>query len=194
MRKSFAFRTSVAETLEVRLVMSRLGVATHVGAPGHPAPATPQAKATSKVTEAFSNFAQDFTLAVNNDLELPVMMGTGTSSGNAPLFMEQLGQDLTTLERSVLKAPGHVPAGAPLVSQVRELIIGPGANSLMSRLTGLTTSSLAMGSSLASYENVALEEARQTYARVNKDVVASLQPSPSAVPAQSASSVPTQAG
>jgi hypothetical protein len=183
MRKSIAFRPSDVDALEDRLVLSRVSVAPSA-AVAHHATATPQEKATAKVREAFSTFDQNLTQAVNNDLALPLMTGSGTAMGNAPLYNEQIGQDLTTLERSVLKAPGHLAAGAPAVSQVRQLILGSGEYSLRTRLNALTMSTLVMGSSLTSYLSVAVEETQQTFTKVNQEILASLS---STAPAQTAS-------
>jgi hypothetical protein len=180
-RKPFAFRPSVADELEDRLVLSRVGLASPAVAPGHLAPTSTQARASRQLDDAFSTFVEEFTLAVNNDLVMPVLNGSATSAGNLPLFNEQIAQELTTLERGALKAAGHVPAGSPVVSQVRQSIIDPGPNGLRGRLNALTTSTVAMGASIPAYENVAIQEIRQTSTRVKQEILASLS-SPSTAP------------
>jgi hypothetical protein len=174
MRRPPAFRALVVESLEDRLVLSRLGAAPAAATltPHHVAPATPQAIATAKVGAAYKTFVQSFTNAVNVDLYMPIVSGSGATS--MPFFSQQLGQSLVTLDRGVLQAMGHVPAGSPAAVQVRQSILGSDAASLRSRLYSLTMSSMGLGSAITEYQNTALQEIHQNFLRVNQQVTAAV--------------------
>jgi hypothetical protein len=149
------------EALEDRLVLSHVGTRS---------PATPQEQTTAKVNAAYSAFVQDFGTAVNNDLYLAG--ATGSMGSGAPMFSQQLGQDLVTLERNVLKTLGPGSAGSPTAIKVRQAILGDGSNSLRMRLSRLTTSSMGLGSSLSAYESAAMQEIRQNFRQVDQRVLA----------------------
>ena len=165
MRKRSAFRPLVMDQLEDRVVLS------HVGKPKTAAPPSAQTLATDKVSNAYSNFVTNFTEAVNVDLYAPSVTGYAS---NAPMFTQQLGQELSTLTQTVVKSLGHEPAGTPVVTQVRQAINGSSSNSLRNRLTALTLSSLEVGSAISSYEGDAVNTIQQNFLRVKKDVLASL--------------------
>jgi hypothetical protein len=162
-RKPCAFRALAVEALEDRLVPSHVGTRS---------PATPQEQTTARVNAAYTAFVQNFGTAVNNDLYLPSV--TGSMGSNAPLFSQQLGQDLTTLERSVLKTLGHGSAGSATATKVRQSILGSSSNSLRSKLGTLTNSGMGLGSSISAYESAAMQEIRQNFLHVNQQILASL--------------------
>jgi hypothetical protein len=171
MRKTSAFRPLVMDWLEDRLVLSHVGVASKAAATHQRAPLSAQQIATDKVSNAYSVFVTNFTEAVNVDLYAPSVSGY---AGNAAFFSQQLGQELGTLSKSVVKSMGSQPAGSPAVKQVRLAINGPASTSLGNRLIALTQSSLEIGSAMSSYEGTAVEEIQQNYAKVKKDVLAAL--------------------
>jgi hypothetical protein len=185
MRRTSAFRALAVETLEDRLVLS------HVSAPASSSalhqrshtPATPQEQLTVKVRAAYGAFEQNFTNMVNTDLYLPGI--TGSLGSNLPLFSDQLGKDLTTLDEGVLRTMGHGSASTPTGKKVRELIIGSSSNSLKNRLSRLTISSMGLGSAFTSYEATALQEIRQNFLRVKQVVVGSLASGTAPAPAGS---------
>jgi hypothetical protein len=162
-RKPCAFRALAVEALEDRLVLSHLGTRS---------PATPQEQTTAKVNAAYTAFVQDFGTAVNNELYLPSV--TGSVGSNFPLFSQQLGQDLTTLDRRVLKTLGHGSAGSPTATKIRQAILGNSKDSLRSKLSALTMSSMGLGSSISAYESAAMQEIRQNFTHVDQQVLASL--------------------
>ena len=59
------------------------------------------------MSDAYSIFVTNFTEAVNVDLYAPNVTGI---ANNLPMFTQQLQQELTTLEQSVVKSLGHQPA------------------------------------------------------------------------------------
>ena len=118
MRKTSAFRPLVIDWLEDRVVLSHATAA----AAAHPrTPLTAQQIASDQVSNAYSTFVTNFTEAVNIDLYAPNVSGYGA---NAAFFSQQLGQELSTLTKSVVKSLGSVPAGSPAVTQVRQAING----------------------------------------------------------------------
>ena len=159
-------RRLLVETLEDRVVQSQLGALSNATAPLD----TP-ARTTARVSGAYKAFVQSFDNAINVDLYMPSMTGSGGS--NTPFFSQQLGESLTTLDRNVVKAIGHVPAGSPAAVQIRKSILGPGADSLRSRLSALTMASAGLGSSITAYQNAALQEIRQNFVHVNQQILAS---------------------
>jgi hypothetical protein len=163
MRKPSAFCALAVEALEDRLVLSQVGT---------PSPVTPREQMTAKVNAAYTTFVQNFGTAVNNDLYLPSV--GGSMGSNAPLLSQQLGQDLTTLERRVLKTLGPGSAGSPTAAKVRQSILGSSKDSLRSKLGTLTMSSMQVGSSISGYESAAMQEIRQNFLHVDQQILASL--------------------
>jgi len=162
-RKPCAFRALAVEALEDRLVLSHVGTRS---------PATPQEQMTAKVNAAYTAFVQNFGTAVNTDLYLPSV--SGSMGSNAPLFSQQLGQDLTTLAQSVLKTLGHGSPGSPTATKVRQSILGSSSSSLRSQLSSLTMSGMGLGSSISAYESAAMQEIRQNFLHVDQQILASL--------------------
>jgi hypothetical protein len=157
--------------LEDRLVPSHVGVAPKAAAVHQRAPLSAQATAGKQVSNAYSTFVTNFSQAVNVDLYAPSVSGYGS---NSAFFSQQLGQELNTLTKSVLKSLGSQPAGSPAVAQVRQAIQGSSSTSLRSRLGALTLASLQVGSAISAYESTAIGEIQQNYTRVKKDVLAAL--------------------
>jgi hypothetical protein len=180
MRKPSVSCAPTVERLEDRLVLS------HAGHVSTAAPITPQEQTTAKVNAAYTAFVHDFGTAVNNDLYLPSV--SGAMGSNVPFFSQQLGQDLTTLERRVLKTLSPGSAGSPAATKVRQSILGSGKDSLKSKLSALTMSSMEVGSSISGYESAAMQEIRQNFMHVDQQVLGSLPSSGSASTATPAKS------
>jgi hypothetical protein len=184
MRRPSAFRALAVETLEDRLVLSHVSAPATAAALHQRAPATPQHQLTARVNAAYTAFVSNFGSAVSNDLYLPSVTGSG--GANTAMFSQQLGQDLTTLERGVLKTLGHGSAGSPTATKVRQSILGNSRDSLKNKLSALTIGSMSLGSSITAYESTAMQEIRQNFTHVNQQVLASLASSTSsATPATS---------
>jgi hypothetical protein len=181
MRRTSAFQPLVVDGLEDRRLLSHLGAASAAAAVHQQASPSAQAIATTQVSDAYSAFVTNFSEAVNVDLYAPNVSGYGS---NAPFFSQQLGQELSTLTKSVMKSLNSEPAGSHAVIQIRKAINGSSSSSLRSRLTALTQSSLEVGSAISTYEGTAIKEIQQNYLHVKKEVLAAL-------PAAATTSSPT---
>jgi hypothetical protein len=172
MGRPSAFRALAVETLEDRLVLSHVSAPAAAAVLHHRAQATPQEQMTARVNAAYTAFVSSFSSAVNNDLYLPSV--TGSLGGNTAMFSQQLGQDLTTLERGVVKTLSPGAAGAPTATKVRQAILGNSSDSLRSKLSTLTIGSMGLGSSITAYESTAMQVIRQNFTHVNQQIQASL--------------------
>jgi hypothetical protein len=169
MKKSSRFRPQVLDSLEDRVVPSQV---TPAAAVSPHTPLTPQQIAASKVAGAYGNFVQSFTQDINSDLYMPSVTGASTTS--PALFSVDLGVALTTLGKSVLKTlqQDHATAKAPAVRQIVQAINGSNKNSLRSQLTAMEMTTAQGGYSIQGFEAAAIEEIRQNFAHVHKEILA----------------------
>jgi hypothetical protein len=170
MRKSSTFRPRLIDSLEDRVVPSRAMPAAAVSPSPH-APLTPQQITASKVAGAYGNFVQSFTQDVNSDLLMPSV--TGPSMTTPALFSEDLGVALTTLGKSVLKTlqQDHATAKSPAVKKIVQSINGSNRDSLRGQLTALEMATAQGGYSFQGFEAAAIEDVRQNFAHVHKEIL-----------------------
>jgi hypothetical protein len=170
MRKHSAFRPLVMDSLEDRVVLSTASVTAHAAARQH-TPLSPQTVATDKLMNAYSTFIKNFSLTYSNNIEYPESNG---SQSDLSSFSKQLGQELNVLAKSAVKSLGPEPAGAAVVTEVRQATNGTASNSLRTRLANATIAGLNNGSVLTSYQNTATTVIQQNYTLVKQDVLAAL--------------------
>ena len=119
----------------------------------------------------YSNFIANFTLSYTNNIEGPESNGSPSDLSD---FNKELGQELKALEKGAVNALGTEPAGAAVVTQVRQAINGPASTSLRTRLADATIAGLDNGSVLTSYQGTAIGVIQQNYTVVKQEVLASL--------------------
>lgn len=170
MRKHSAFRPLVMDTLEDRVLLSPVGMTAKATARHH-ASLSPQNVATDKLMVAYNDFITDFNIGFNNDIQEPESNGSPPDSTD---FSKLFEEELKALGNGAVKSLGTQPAGAAVVTEVRQAINSPAPTSLKTQMADLTVSGLDSGAVLTSYQSRALTVIQQNYTVVKQEVLAAV--------------------
>jgi hypothetical protein len=156
MRPHHAFRPTITDQLEDRLVLSQGGFNGAMMAINTPVafllvdsiPLPTSVQADPQVQMAFVTFVNRYTEDVASVLLAPAADGTVNPAANLPAFQGAVASDLQALSHDLSAALAKSPATATLIPAVQQAIVGNGINSLQIQLAAIATAFGTQGTSV----------------------------------------------